>query len=130
MQNLHFKKEERLCSVKLLSTLFKDGSSFLFYPFRVTWITSTEPQAYPAQVLISVPKKRFKRSVDRNLLKRRMREAYRLNKSQLLYPLLLDHNKKVLLALTYVSNEILDSKYISSKMGKMMKSLEKNMFQL
>src|SRR5690606_27863484 len=112
------------------STLFKDGSSFLFYPFRVTWITSTEPQAYPAQVLISVPKKRFKRSVDRNLLKRRMREAYRLNKSQLLYPLLLDHNKKVLLALTYVSNEILDSKYISSKMGKMMKSLEKNMFQL
>src|SRR5690606_12702736 len=128
MQNLYFKKEERLCSEKLLSLLFKNGSSFLFYPFRVTWITSTEPQAYPAQVLISVPKKRFKRSVDRNLLKRRMREAYRLNKAQLLYPLLLANDKQVLLALTYVSNEILDYQYISMKMEKMLNSLEKNMF--
>ncbi len=128
MQHLYFKKEERLCSEKLLSSLFKNGSSFLFYPFRVTWIASTEPQVFPAQVLISVPKKRFKRSVDRNLLKRRMREAYRLNKSELLYPLLLANNKQVLLALTYVSNEILDSQYISLKMEKMMKSLEKTMF--
>jgi len=128
MQNLYFKKEERLCSEKLLASLFKNGSSFLFYPFRVTWIKSIEPQAYPAQVLISVPKKRFKRSVDRNLLKRRMREAYRLNKSHLLYPLLLSNDKKVLLALTYISNEILDYQYISMKMEQMLNSLEKNMF--
>lgn len=129
MKNLHFKKEERLCSEKLLASLFKNGSSFLFYPFRVTWIANTEQQPFPAQVLISVPKKRFKRSVDRNLLKRRIREAYRLNKSELLYPLLLDKNIQILLALTYISNDILDSQYISSKMEKLMKSLEKNIFE-
>lgn len=126
MQNLHFKKEERLCSEKLLSSLFKNGSSFLFYPFRITWIVVQEKQSYPAKVLISVPKKRFKRSVDRNLLKRRIREAYRLNKSNLLYPLLLDNNLQILLSLTYVGKEILDYQYIASKMEKMMKSFEKN----
>ena len=83
-----FKKEERLCNKKLIDELFHNGSSFLCYPFKVSWLLVDEPAQFPAQVLFSVSKKRYKRAVDRNLIKRRMREAYRLHKQQHLYDLL------------------------------------------
>jgi ribonuclease P protein component len=74
-----FTKEERLCNKKLIDQLYHNGSSFLCYPFKVSWILSADPQPFPAQVLFSVSKKRYKKAVDRNLVKRRLREAYRLN---------------------------------------------------
>ena len=80
-----FKKEERLCNVKLIEKLFTDGSSFLVYPFRIIWLSEVANSVHPVQVLISVPKKRFKRAVDRNLLKRRIRELYRIHKSEFLF---------------------------------------------
>jgi ribonuclease P protein component len=91
-----FRKEERLCSRKHLDLLFKNGSSFLLYPFRVSYLFIDQPADVPAQVVINVPKKRYKRAVDRNLLKRRIREAYRLNKQNQLY-LPLPANKGLLL---------------------------------
>lgn len=91
-----FRKEERLCSRKHLDLLFKSGSSFLLYPFRVSYLFIDQPADVPAQVVINVPKKRYKRAVDRNLLKRRIREAYRLNKQNQLY-LPLPANKGLLL---------------------------------
>ncbi|WP_223833721.1 ribonuclease P protein component [Pedobacter riviphilus] len=80
-----FRKEERLCSRKHLDLLFKNGSSFLLYPFRISYLFVDVPAHVQAQVVINVPKKRYKRAVDRNLLKRRIREAYRLNKQDKLY---------------------------------------------
>jgi ribonuclease P protein component len=65
-----FKKEERLCNKKLIDELFHNGSSFLCYPYRVSWLTVEENAEFPVQVLIAVPKKRYKRAVDRNLVKR------------------------------------------------------------
>lgn len=110
-----FKKEERLCSKKLLSELFNNGSSFLLYPFRVSWIFSTDHlQKYPVQVVIAVPKKRFKLSVDRNLIKRKIREAYRLNKAEHLYLNLGD--RKILLGLSYVGNQIHEFDYLEKKL--------------
>jgi ribonuclease P protein component len=91
-----FRKEELLCSRKHLDLLFKNGSSFLLYPFRVSYLFIDQPADVPAQVVINVPKKRYKRAVDRNLLKRRIREAYRLNKQNQLY-LPLPANKGLLL---------------------------------
>jgi ribonuclease P protein component len=73
------KKHEILRSKKKIKELFEDGSSFFVYPFKVYFLH--EQTAAPTQVLFSVSKKYFKRAVDRNLIKRRMREAYRLNKS-------------------------------------------------
>ena len=79
-----FPKEEHLCRKKLIDELFgKQGSSFGVYPLRMVWITSKAPTAAPPQVLISVSKRGFKRAVDRNRLKRLIREAYRLNKYRL-----------------------------------------------
>ena len=80
-----FPKEEHLCRKKLIDELFgKQGSSFGVYPLRIVWIKSAAPTTAPPQVLISVSKRTFKRAVDRNRIKRLIREAYRLNKYRLM----------------------------------------------
>lgn len=127
MKNFQFTKEERLCSKKLLTELFNNGSSFLFYPFRITWLIHPSPQKYPAQIVISVPKRRFKKSVDRNLIKRRIKEAYRLQKATSLYPLLETQQKQVLIAFNYVGKEILDYQYLYEKLSLALLNLAKQM---
>ncbi|ADY52316.1 ribonuclease P protein component [Pseudopedobacter saltans DSM 12145] len=126
IENKTFKKEERLCSKKLIAFLYDNGSSFLFYPYRVVWKENTiSEQQFPAQVLISAPKKRFKHSVDRNLIKRRIKEAYRNNKQDLLYSFLTGNDKYILLAINYVGKEILDYKIMEEKMRGVLKMLQK-----
>ncbi|GAB2578880.1 ribonuclease P protein component [Spirosoma areae] len=93
---LTFTKSERLCSKKILTELFKKGSAtgprqavrtFYLFPFRVLYLPTPDSNpgsesnvSLPA-IVITVPKRAFKRAVDRNLIRRRVREAYRLNKS-------------------------------------------------
>jgi ribonuclease P protein component len=72
-----FPKAEKLTGKKKIEELFQNGSSIFLHPFLVKYLPAEEEVH---RILISVPKKKFKRAVDRNLLKRRIREAYRLNK--------------------------------------------------
>lgn len=110
-----FKKEERLCNIKLIEKLFSNGSSFLVYPFRIIWLSEDSSSNFPVQVLISVPKRKFKRAVDRNLIKRRIREVYRLQKSEDIYPFLNEHAAKILLGINFIGNEIPDSSFLEKK---------------
>ena len=73
------KKHEILRSKKKIKELFDNGSSFFLYPYKVFFIPN--PSLNNNEVLFTVSKKTFKRAVDRNLIRRRMREAYRLNKN-------------------------------------------------
>jgi len=118
-----FKKEERLCNKRLIDGLFHNGSSFLCYPFKASWLVVNGPQEVPVQVLFSVAKKRYKRAVDRNLLKRRMREAYRLHKQEQLYNLLKQADKHIILSIGYIGKEINEYKLIERKMLKLLAQL-------
>jgi len=117
------KKEERLCNKRLIDKLFHNGSSFLCYPFRVSWLVNPEPQVHPAQILFSVPKKRYKHAVDRNLLKRLMREAYRLHKQQHLYNILQQADKRILISVGYIGKEVEPYLFIEKKMLKLLAQL-------
>ena len=121
-----FKKEERLCNIKLIEKLYHNGSSFLVYPFRIIWISYDADLEIPVQVLISVPKKRFKRAVDRNLLKRRIREIYRLHKSEDLFPFLNERSEKIALGINYIGNEIAEYTSMEKKFNNAMLRLKKN----
>lgn len=118
-----FKKEERLCNKRFIEALFGRGSSFILYPFRISFLkTDTHADAL-VQVIISVPKKKYKRAVDRNLLKRRMREAYRMNKKAGIYEFLSSRNGCLLLSVHYIGKELLDYTTIDRKMRQALERL-------
>jgi ribonuclease P protein component len=75
-----FGKQERISGTKRIERLFSSGDSFIAYPLRVVYLEREKGQV-EASMMVSVSKKRFKRAVKRNRVKRLIREAYRLNKS-------------------------------------------------
>lgn len=114
-----FSKSERLKSKKKIEELFKNGSSFHLYPFLVRFLPQKESTVN--EVLISVPVKYQKLAVKRNLIKRRMREAYRLNK----HILSETNSGGFLLAFIYLSNDILAFKEIEKKLTLVLNRLSK-----
>jgi len=99
--NYKLPKNERLHSKKSIKELFDKGSSFFLYPFKVLILESDLLETN--QVLFSVSKKKIRKAVDRNFVKRRVKEAYRLNKHLLGD---VSHDKKKLIALIYVSSDL------------------------
>ena len=117
--NFNFPKNERLSSKKLIDNVFLSGKGIFVYPFSIKYLPCDETKQN--QVLISVSKRKFKRAVDRNLIKRRIKEAYRLNKSTFL-----KQNKEsryLLIASIYVAKEIHDYSFIESKLIETLKRL-------
>lgn len=78
-----FSKIERLTGEIRIASLFSKGKSFVCYPFRVVYVNANSESLCPVRILISVPKKKFKRAVDRNRVKRLIREAYRRSKHEI-----------------------------------------------
>ncbi len=109
-----FSKEERLCSRRLISQLFAKGHTFYVKPFRVTWLQQPPESDSLVQVLMSVPKYNFRKAVHRNLLRRRMKEAYRLNK-QFLHDSLAGTGIQLVFCITYTAKEIMDYDLIQAK---------------
>jgi ribonuclease P protein component len=99
-----FSKSERLSSKKDISILYSTGQTKSFYPLKIFWREHTFNSDFPIRVLITVPKRSFKKAVDRNLLKRRIREAYRLNKNPL-YDSLMQSKKQFDLLIMFTGKE-------------------------
>ena len=78
---LTFNKTEKLKSQKLIEKLFLEGKSVVSYPLRLVFIETTFDDNVKVKAGVSVSKRHFKNAVDRNRIKRLMREAYRLNKA-------------------------------------------------
>ena len=107
-----FTKQERLHKEKLIEELFSKGSSFYLFPFRVHFMPNPDAIYLHNQVLISVSKRNFKKATDRNLIKRRVREAFRLNKFAIAAP------QKLLIAYIYTAKEILTFAQIQERLVK------------
>jgi len=112
MGSYRFRKEERLSKEKDIQELFKKGSSFYLYPFKVLLLPNPDQASHFHQVIISVSIRNFKRAVDRNLLKRRIREAYRLNKGAV------PGSRKLLIAYIYTAKEIISFQQIQEKLAR------------
>lgn len=110
-----FCKAERLHRKLIIDKMFAGGHSrsFSVYPLRIVYMYVDELDA-AASVLISVPKKRFKRAVKRNYVKRQIREGYRLNKQDLL-TLLNEKNLKLAIAFIYQSDELVPTAEVNEK---------------
>ena len=108
-----FPKTEKLTSKIIIDRLFKEGDSRFKYPFRLIFLSdSFYSEPYP-QVVISVSKRNFKRAVDRNRIKRLIREAYRLQKNELLslFPF-----KPCYLAILYTAKEEIQLEELKKKL--------------
>ena len=115
MERFTLKKEERLCSPKILGELFISGESFLVYPLKVVFLKSDLPLPFAAQAAFAVSKRNFKRAVRRNLLKRRMREAYRLNKNPF-YDELTAKNLHISIMFIFVGKDLLEFAIVEKAM--------------
>ena len=111
-----FSKTQKLCSEELINRLFERGNSITESPFRLVWLLESNNDNVYIKTLISVSKKRLKLAKDRNLIKRRVREVFRLNCIDLK-----DHlqSKKLQLNLGIIYNQdkIFDSSFIEKKIN-------------
>jgi len=117
-----FPKKEHLCGEIRINQLFAEGKAFINYPLRIVYLQDPKPAESTVRVMFSVPKKRFKRAVKRNRLKRLMRETYRLNK-QLIVEKCIEQNIHLLVAFHYVSDDEVDFHKMEEKMTQALKKI-------
>ncbi len=131
-----FGKNEKLTEKKMIDKIFQSERSVFKYPFKI--MVLGEKNENPPKILVSVSKRNFKHAVDRNLIKRRIREGYRLNK----YTLQITEHKTMeqkttentgeklffaceSLAIIYIAKEILPSQEIHKKLFFLLKEITK-----
>lgn len=126
MQAPTFRKKERIVSTRLIEMLFGkgDSQSLSAYPLRAVFLqTARHEDSAPVQILISVPKKRFKHAVDRNRVKRQIREAYRQHK-QILDGTIAEE-KQLLIAFIWLSDRHYPSSEIEKKVVSLLQRIDK-----
>jgi len=110
-----FEKDERLSRIKIINQLFSSGNSLSLFPLKIHWMEVDENLNSPAQVLISTSNKIIKKATKRNLITRKIKEAYRLKK-HILYKNLKSLNKSIVLAYIYIGPENVSYKEIENKL--------------
>jgi len=110
-----YPKKEKLKSKKLIDQLFSEGQSVSAFPLRLVYLSTTFEDNVMAKTGVSVSKKHFKRAVDRNRIKRLLREAYRLNKAYYFNNLTTQHTFMIL----YIGKELPSFAQVESTMKRL-----------
>jgi ribonuclease P protein component len=118
MKTNTFPLKEHLKSKRVIEKLYAEGASVTSYPLRAVFLEQEE-QEPTAAILISVAKRRFRHAVDRNLVKRRIREAYRTSKHPFVEALQAK-GKKMAVAILYIDTRHNSTEFIKRKMEKLL----------
>ena len=113
---MNLRKEERLCSQKLIDSLFNNGKSrsLSAFPVRAVYMSTPSVDSARVKMMVSVPKRLFKRAVKRNRIKRQLREAYRKNK-QLLDNAMQATDQTLLVAFIWLSDRLYTSSDVEER---------------
>lgn len=123
MKRNTFPLKEHLKSKNVIEQVYTNGASVTVYPLRAAFIEQPQETQEPtAAILINVSKKRFRHAVDRNLVKRRIREAYRTSKHQFV-ECLENNGKKMAVAIIYIDNKHNSTAFIKKKMTRLLESI-------
>ncbi|MFH4963851.1 ribonuclease P protein component [Gaetbulibacter sp. M235] len=117
-----FNKKEKLKSKKLIDTLFSQGKSVSAFPLRLVYISTEFDDNVMFKTGVSVSKKHFKRAVDRNRIKRLMREAFRLHKTEYFNNISTPHAFMIL----YIGAEEPSLTLVETKMKRLFEKFENN----
>ena len=121
-------KSEKLCSRTAINEVFNSGSSVIAYPLRAVFREAPDGDVIP-RFMITVPKKKIRTAVRRVLLRRRIREAYRLNRSILYNDSISAMNKGVEMAFIYLDKDVADYKLIELKMQDLLRKISIRMIK-
>lgn len=121
--NVEFGKKYKLCSHTIIKAVFEEGKTIKQYPLRSIALT-LEPDLTKAafQMVISVPKRNFKKAHDRNRIRRQLKEAFRLNKGTL-EEKLIEQKQQIALFIVYTERTALEYKVLESKMKKLIQQI-------
>lgn len=126
MKGLRLYKKEKLCSTVAVEQLFMRGSGTsgaLDYPLRAVWRSNPRRRSdAPVAFLITVPKKRLRHAVDRVTMRRRIREAYRLQRQ--VYPM--PQGTRIDLAFVYVANRLMPYSAVYAAVGKLLARIQQS----
>jgi ribonuclease P protein component len=100
-----YTKQEKLKSRKMLEQVFAGKKSFTIFPFKVFYFFPVEVMNFPVKAGVGTSGKFFKKAVDRNRIKRLIRETYRVHKTPL-YDFITKHNKQVAFFILYIGKEL------------------------
>lgn len=114
MKQYGFSKQERICKRDDFRIILSKGKSVYIYPFRCVYVWE-DSSSFSVRLAVSVSRRRFKHAVDRNKIKRLVRESYRLNK-HILYQHYTDCNKSLNLLIIYTDTKIFPFSFIEKKM--------------
>ena len=109
-----FSKKQKLCNETTIKEMFSKGDSFVIAPIRLIWKEEVDSDSVAIKSIIVVPKKQLKLAADRNVVRRRMKEAYRLNKAEIEH-FLVNKNRQLNVAIVYQNEKILSYKAIEKK---------------
>ncbi len=123
---LSFGKAERLRGELRINKLFEQGKSFVVYPLRVCWLLVPPAEKASVQVMVGVPKKKLRKQVQRNRVRRLIRETYRLSKGDLLNEVR-GKEAQLLLAFIWMSEQVPEYKDLETKMQEALRQLRKKL---